>query len=61
MIITGSSRDLLQLGRNFDTSGLDEFPTKRVFSLTTAQLDERRAGLERYLHSGRSHLGMEAF
>jgi hypothetical protein len=34
-----------------DTSGLDEFPTKRVFSLTAAQLDERRAGLERYLHS----------
>ncbi|CAI8006741.1 Sorting nexin-17 [Geodia barretti] len=40
-----------ELGRNFDTSGLDEFPTKRVFSLTAAQLDERRAGLERYLHS----------
>ena len=44
----------VQLGRNFDVSGLDEFPTKRVFSLTEAQLEERRAGLERYLHSGRN-------
>ena len=27
-----------------------------MFSLTAAQLDERRVGLERYLHSGMSHL-----
>ena len=42
----------LQLGRHFDVSGLDEFPAKRVFSLGAGQLEERRAGLEKYLHSG---------
>jgi sorting nexin-17 len=40
-----------ELGRNFDVSGLDEFPAKRAFSLRAGQLEERRIGLERYLHS----------
>ena len=39
-------------------SGLEDFPTKRMFSLTAVQLDERRAGLERYLHSGLVSLAM---
>ena len=41
-----------QLKQNFDTTQLEEFPPKRLLSLTDWQLEERRILLEKYLHSG---------
>jgi len=40
-----------ELKQNFDTTQLEEFPPKRLLSLTDWQLEERRILLEKYLHS----------
>ena len=41
-----------QLKVNFDVSHLEEFPPKRMLSLSEEQLQARRRALEKYFHSG---------